>query len=126
MKILVADKLSQVGIDWLKEQSDVEVAVQAGLSPPELAKIVGEYDGMIIRSGVKVTAEVLASPGKLKGIARAGVGVDNVDVPLATAKGIIVMNTPGGNTVSTAELALTLMLALSRKIALANASLRGG
>jgi D-3-phosphoglycerate dehydrogenase len=126
MKILVADKLSQVGIDWLKEQSDVEVAVQAGLSPVELAKIVGEYDGMIIRSGVKVTAEVLASPGKLKGIARAGVGVDNVDVPLATAKGIIVMNTPGGNTLSTAELTLALMMALSRKVAPANASLRSG
>jgi len=126
MKILVADKLSQVGIDWLREQSDVEVTIQPGLKPPELAKIVGEHDGMIIRSGVKVTAEVLADPGRLRGIARAGVGVDNVDVPLATAKGVIVMNTPGGNTVSTAELTLALMMALSRKVAPANASLRGG
>ncbi|HUS46819.1 MAG TPA: phosphoglycerate dehydrogenase [Phycisphaerae bacterium] len=126
MKILVADKLSQVGIDWLKEQRDVEVTVEAGLSPAELAKIVGDYDGMIIRSGVKVTGEVLARPGRLRCVARAGVGVDNVDVPLATAKGIMVMNTPGGNTISTAELTVALMMALSRKIPPANASLRAG
>ena len=126
MKVLIADKLSKVGLDWLKNQNDVEMDIKPGLPPAELAKIVGEYDGMIIRSGVKVTAEVLANPGKLKCIARAGVGVDNVDVPVATAKGIIVMNTPGGNTLSTAELALALMLALSRKIAPANASLRSG
>jgi len=126
MKVLIADKLSNVGIDWLKEQADVEVDVQAGLPPDQLARIVGDYDGMIIRSGVKVTAEVLAEPGRLKCIARAGVGVDNVDVPVATARGIIVMNTPGGNTTSTAELTWALMLALSRKIAPANASLRGG
>jgi len=126
MKILVADKLSQTGLDWLQQQQDVEVVVKPGLSPSELAKIIADYDGMIIRSGVKVTAEVLASPGKLRCIARAGVGVDNVDVPLATAKGIIVMNTPGGNTLSAAELTLALMMALSRKIAPANASLRSG
>ncbi len=126
MKVLIADKLSKTGIDWLESQEDVEVEVKPGLPPAELAKIVGEFDGMIIRSGVKVTAEVFAEPGNLKCIARAGVGVDNVDVPQATQKGIIVMNTPGGNTVSTAELALTLMQALSRKIAPANASLRSG
>ncbi|MHC4982496.1 MAG: phosphoglycerate dehydrogenase [Planctomycetota bacterium] len=126
MKILVADKLSEVGVQWLKKEQDVEVTVKPGPPPAELAKIVADYDGMIIRSGVKVTAEVLAEPGKLRCIARAGVGVDNVDVPLATAKGIIVMNTPGGNTISTAELTLTLMLALSRKVAPANASLRSG
>ncbi|HOF19056.1 MAG TPA: hydroxyacid dehydrogenase, partial [Phycisphaerae bacterium] len=126
IKMLVADKLSKVGIEWLEAQDDVEVTVKAGLPPEELAKIVGEYDGMIIRSGVKVTADVLASPGRLKGIARAGVGVDNVDVPVATAKGIIVMNTPGGNMLATAELTMTLMLALSRKISPANASLKAG
>ncbi len=126
MKILIADKLSQVGIDWLNEQADVAVDIKPGLPPEELAKIVGQYDGMIIRSGVKVTEQVLASPGKLRGIARAGVGVDNIDVPLATSKGIIVMNTPGGNTLSTAELAVALMLSLSRKIAPANASMRAG
>jgi len=126
IKVLVADKLSEVGLDWLKKQEDVELTSKPGLKADELAKIVGEYDGMIIRSGVKVTAEVLASPGRLKCIARAGVGVDNVDVPVATQKGIIVMNTPGGNTLSTAELALSLMLALSRKIAPASASLKEG
>ena len=126
IKVLIADKLSPVGIEWLKQQEGVEVSVQPGLSPEELAKVVPEYNGMIVRSGAKVTAEVLAEPGELKCIARAGVGVDNIDVPVATAKGIIVMNTPGGNTVSTAELALTLMMALSRKVAPANASLKSG
>ena len=126
MKILIADKLSKVGVEWLQKQDDVEVSVQPGLKPEELAKIVGEYDGMIIRSGVKVTAEVLAEPGKLRGIARAGVGVDNIDVPTATAKGVVVMNTPGGNTLATAELTMSLILGLSRKIAPANASLKGG
>ncbi len=126
MKILIADKLSQVGIDWLESQKDVELEIKPGLSPEELAEIVGDFDGMIIRSGAKVTADVLAKSGKLRGIARAGVGVDNIDVPVATAKGVIVMNTPGGNTLSTAELALTLMMALSRKISPANASLRSG
>jgi D-3-phosphoglycerate dehydrogenase len=126
MKILIADKLSQVGIDFLKKQPDVEVDIKPGLKPEELAKIVGAYDGMIIRSGVKITAEVMANPGHLKCIARAGVGVDNVDVPVATGKGIIVMNTPGGNTLATAELTMTLMLALSRKISPANASLKSG
>jgi D-3-phosphoglycerate dehydrogenase len=126
MRVLIADKLSQVGLDWLKQQKDVEVDVKPGLKGEELAKIVGQYDGMIIRSGVKITAEVMANPGKLKCIARAGVGVDNVDVPVATGKGIIVMNTPGGNTLATAELTMTLMLALSRKVSPANASLKSG
>ncbi len=126
MKVLIADKLSEVGIDWLEKQNDVEVNVKPGLSPEELAKIIGDYEGMIIRSGAKVTAEVLASPGRLECIARAGVGVDNIDVPTATAKGIIVMNTPGGNTASTAELTWALMLAMSRRIVPANVSLAGG
>ena len=126
MKVLIADKLSQVGVDWLQKQEDVETTVKPGLSPEQLAEIVGEYDGMIIRSGAKVAEQVLADPGQLKCIARAGVGVDNVDVGVATAKGIIVMNTPGGNTLSTAELALALLMSLSRKIAPANASLRSG
>ncbi len=125
-KVLIADKLSAVGIDWLKSQPDVEIDNKPGLSPEELVKTVKDYDGMIIRSGAKVTAAVLEDPGRLKVIARAGVGVDNVDVPVATAKGVIVMNTPGGNTVSTAELALTLMMALSRKISPASASLEAG
>jgi len=126
MKVLIADKLSPAGVEWLERQPDVDVDVKPGPAPEELAGIVGEYDGMIIRSGVKVTADVLAESGRLQCIARAGVGVDNVDVETATAKGIIVMNTPGGNTISTAELTWALMLALSRKIVPANVSLTGG
>ena len=126
MKILIADGLSKVGLDYLSRQKDVQLDNKPGLPPAELAKIIGEYDGVIIRSGVKITAETLANTGRLRCIARAGVGVDNVDVPAATAKGIIVMNTPGGNTLSTAELTVTLMLALSRKIVQANTSLRAG
>jgi len=126
MKVLIADKLSEAGIDWLRSQQDVEVEVRPGLAPEELAKIVGEFDAMIVRSAVKVNAQVLAEPGRLRCVARAGVGVDNIDVPLATQKGIIVMNTPGGNTLSTAELTVALMLGLSRKIAPANASLKAG
>jgi len=126
MKILVSDKLSDVGLAYLREQDDVELTYTPGMPPETLAEEVGSYDGIIIRSGTKLTAEVLAGAGNLKGIARAGVGVDNIDVPAATAQGVIVMNTPGGNTVSTGELALTLMLALSRKIVLAADSLREG
>ena len=73
-KVLIADKLSQAGIDWLEQQDDVEVDVKRGLPPEELARIVGQYHGMIVRSGVKVTAEVLDTPGELKVVARAGVG----------------------------------------------------
>jgi len=125
MKVLVADKLSQCGLDYLAEQG-VEYEQKTGLSPEQLAEIIGQYDGIIIRSGAKLTADVLAQSGNLKAVARAGVGVDNVDLPTATSRGVIVMNTPGGNTVSTAELALTLMMALSRKIAPAAASLGEG
>ena len=126
IKILVADKLSKVGLNWLAAQEDVETAIHAGLTPEALTEIIGDYDGVIIRSGVKITDQVLVKSGRLKGIARAGVGVDNVDVPSATQRGIIVMNTPDGNTLSTAELTWALILGLSRKIGLANASLRSG
>lgn len=126
MKILIADKLSQIGLDYLQRQKDVQIDIRPGLKPDELAKVIGDYDGVIIRSGAKITPEVLKDSRNLKAIARAGVGVDNVDLPTATAKGIIVMNTPGGNTISTAELALTLMMALSRKIVPAAVSLRDG
>jgi D-3-phosphoglycerate dehydrogenase / 2-oxoglutarate reductase len=125
MKLLVADKLSEAGLAYLREQK-VDFDNKPGLPPEELKAIIGNYDGVIIRSGAKITADTLANPGKLRAIARAGVGVDNVDVPAATAKGVIVMNTPAGNTISTAELTLTLMLALSRKIVPAAVSLSAG
>jgi len=126
MKILAADKLSDVGLDWLASQDDVEVDSRPGLSAAKLGEIIGEYDGLIVRSGAKVTAAVLARANKLRGIARAGVGVDNIDVSVATARGVLVMNTPDGNTVATAELTMTLMMALTRKVAPASASLKGG
>jgi D-3-phosphoglycerate dehydrogenase len=126
LRILISDKLAQEGIDLLKSMADVEPVVRTGLPEDELIKIIGDYDGLIIRSATKVTAKVLANPGKLKGIARAGVGVDNVDIPAATKKGILVMNTPGGNTLSAAEHTMALMLALSRHVVPACNSLKGG
>ncbi len=126
IKILITDKLAQEGIDLLKTIDGVEPVVKTGISEDELASIIGDHDGLIIRSGTQVTAKVLANPGKLKGIARAGVGVDNIDVPEATKKGILVMNTPGGNTLSAAEHTLALMLGLSRNIAPACQSLKEG
>jgi len=91
IKILITDKLAQEGIDLLNSQDGVEAVVKTGISEDELAQIIGEHDGLIIRSGTKVTAKVLSNPGKLKGIARAGVGVDNIDIPEATRKGILVI-----------------------------------
>ncbi|MFA6426690.1 MAG: hydroxyacid dehydrogenase, partial [Phycisphaerae bacterium] len=125
-KILISDKLAKEGIDLLKTMEGVEPVVKTGISEDELAQIIGEYDGLIIRSATQVTAKVLAKPGKLKGIARAGVGIDNVDVPTATRKGILVMNTPGGNTLSAAEHTMALMLAMSRNVVPACNSLKAG
>jgi D-3-phosphoglycerate dehydrogenase len=126
IKVLITDKLAQEGIDLLNSMEGVEAVVKTGISEDELAKIIGEHDGLIIRSATKVTAKVLANPGKLKGIARAGVGVDNVDVPEATRKGILVMNTPGGNTLSAAEHTMALILAMSRNVVPACNSLKTG
>lgn len=126
IKILVTDKLAKEGLDWLKSQDDVQLTEKTGISEDELASIIGEYDGLIIRSGSKVTAKVLANSGRLKGIARAGVGIDNVDVPVATQKGVIVMNTPDGNTISAAEHTIALMMAAARFVPQAHISLTGG
>ncbi|MHC4508846.1 MAG: phosphoglycerate dehydrogenase [Planctomycetota bacterium] len=126
IKILITDKLAQEGIDLLNGMEGVEAVVKTGISEDELAQIIGEHEGLIIRSGTKVTANVLANPGNLKGIARAGVGVDNIDIPEATRKGILVMNTPGGNTLSAAEHTMALILAMSRNIVPACNSLKGG
>lgn len=126
IKILITDKLAQEGIDLLSSIEGVEPVVKTGISEDELASIIGEYDGLIIRSGTQVTAKVLENSGKLKGIARAGVGVDNIDVAEATKKGVLVMNTPGGNTLSAAEHTMALMLGLSRNVAPACQSLKEG
>jgi D-3-phosphoglycerate dehydrogenase len=126
IKVLITDKLAQEGIDLLNSMDGVEAVVKTGISEDELAKIIGEHDGLIVRSGTKVTAKVLANPGKLKGVARAGVGIDNIDVPAATRKGVLVMNTPGGNTLSAAEHTMALMLSMSRNVVPACNSLKGG
>ena len=126
MKILISDKLAQEGIDILKAVDGFEVDCQYGLKPEELKKIIKDYDALIIRSGTKATADILAAADKLKVIGRAGVGLDNVDLKAATQKGIVAMNTPAGNTTSTAEQTMSLILALSRNIPQACASLKSG
>ena len=124
-KILVGDKLADEGLEFLK-QSGIDFDVKVGLKEDELAAAVGAYDALIVRSGAKVTAKVLEKPGNLKAIARAGVGVDNIDLEAATAKGILVLNTAEASTLSTAEHALALMMSLARKIPAAHAHLRSG
>lgn len=125
MKILVADKLAEDGLAYLNS-SGFAYDVKIGLTEDELAAAVPEYDALIVRSGAKVTSRVLQNPGKLRAIARAGVGVDNIDLEVATQKGILVMNTAAASTISTAEHALALMMSLARKIPQAHAALTSG
>src|SRR5277367_2700155 len=125
MRILVADKLAEEGLEFLK-QTGIDFEVKVGLKEDELAAAVGAFDALIVRSGAKVTAKVLANPGNLKAIARAGVGVDNIDLEAATAKGILVLNTAEASTLSTAEHALALMMSLARKIPQAHAHVKSG
>src|SRR5437773_11820317 len=125
MRILVADKLADEGLDFLK-QTGIEFDTKVGLKEDELASAVGAYDALIVRSGAKVTAKVLENPGQLKAIARAGVGVDNIDLDAATAKGVLVLNTAEASTLSTAEHALALMMALARKIPQADVHVKSG
>jgi D-3-phosphoglycerate dehydrogenase / 2-oxoglutarate reductase len=124
-RVLIADKLSPAAVAIFKERG-VAADSKTGLSKDELLKIIGDYDGLAIRSATKVTAEVIKAAKKLKVIGRAGIGVDNVDIPAATAAGIIVMNTPFGNSITTAEHAIALMMALARDIPAANASTHAG
>jgi D-3-phosphoglycerate dehydrogenase / 2-oxoglutarate reductase len=127
MKILVADKLAEEGLDLLKK-SGVAFDVKLGLTEDELASAIGNYDAMIVRSKPDKASisKALQNPGKLKAIARAGVGVDNIDLPAATSKGILVMNTAEASTLSTAEHALALMMSLARKIPAAHHGLTSG
>ena len=124
MKVLVSDSLAEEGVKRLESGADVDVITN--LSPEELIQKIGEYDALVIRSGTKVTADVIKAADRLKVIGRAGVGIDNVDVEAATKKGIIVLNTPGGNTISAAEHTIAMMLALARNIPQANAALHKG
>jgi D-3-phosphoglycerate dehydrogenase len=124
-KVLISDKLSPQAIEIFKDRG-VEVDVKTGLSEEELLKIIGDYDGLAIRSATKVNTKVLEAAKNLKVVGRAGIGVDNVDVKAATARGVIVMNTPFGNSVTTAEHALSLMMSLARQIPVANQSTHDG
>ncbi|MEI7669575.1 MAG: phosphoglycerate dehydrogenase, partial [Pseudomonadota bacterium] len=124
-KVLIADKLSPQAIEVFK-QNKVDVDVKTGLTPEELLKIIHEYDGIAIRSATKVTAKVLEAGKKLRVVGRAGIGVDNVDVKAATSAGVVVMNTPFGNSVTTAEHAISLMMSLARQIPVANSSTHAG
>lgn len=124
-RVFISDKLSLGGVELLK-QAGFEVDNRPGLKGAEHAEVMRAADGMIVRSETKVTAEMLENPGKLKAIVRAGVGVDTIDVAAATRKGLIVMNTPGGNTISTAEQTVALMMALARHIPTADATLHAG
>jgi D-3-phosphoglycerate dehydrogenase len=125
LKILVADELAKEGLELLKS-SGISFDVKVGLKEDQLAAEVPNYDALIVRSGAKVTAKVLENPGKLKVIARAGVGVDNIHLPTATAKGVLVLNTAAASTLSTAEHALALMFALARKIPAAHVHVSSG
>ena len=126
MKLLISDSLSEEGLKILKEAKGFEVDVYKSLKPEELLQKIKEYDGLIVRSASKVTREVIEKAQKLRVIGRAGVGLDNVDVEAASERGIIVMNAPEGNTISTAEHTMSLLLSLSRNIPQATASLRQG
>ena len=126
IKVLIADHLSEDGIALLKNEPGLSVDVKTGLSPKDLAQIIGPYEGLVVRSSTKVTAEVIEKADHLKVIGRAGVGLDNVDAEAATKRGIIVMNVPAGNTISTAEHTMSMILALARRIPQADAHLRAG
>ena len=124
MKVLAADGISPKGIELL--QKEFEVDVRDKISAEELLEIIPQYDALMVRSASKVTAEVINRAEKLKIIGRAGVGVDNIDIPAATAKGIIVINSPGGNTIAATEHTMAMMLAMSRNIPIANETMQKG
>src|SRR5947208_2547084 len=124
-KVLIADSISQRGIDELSRDNALDVTIKTGLSEKELVDLVPQFIALVVRSQTKVTGNVLNAGAQLRVIGRAGVGVDNVDVETATRRGIIVLNAPGGNTVSTAEHAFSLLLSVARKIPQADANIRG-
>jgi D-3-phosphoglycerate dehydrogenase len=124
-RVLIADKLESAGVELL-QSAGLGVETRLGLKGDELAAALREFDACIVRSQPKITAECLENPGKLRAIARAGVGVDNIDVPAATRKGVVVMNTPGGNSVSAAEHTIALLLALARRVSAADATVKAG
>src|SRR5687768_4686164 len=125
-KILIADSISPRGIEELGRDGALEVSTQTGLSEERLVEIIPEFSGVVVRSQTKITTAIINAGARLRVIGRAGVGIDNVDVDAATKRGVIVMNAPGGNTISTAEHAFSLILCAARKIPQADSLLRGG
>ncbi|OIP44455.1 MAG: phosphoglycerate dehydrogenase [Deltaproteobacteria bacterium CG23_combo_of_CG06-09_8_20_14_all_60_8] len=125
MKVLISDNLESIGAEILRE-AGLEVDINTGLPPEELKKIIAAYDGLVIRSATKVNAEIIALADNLKVVGRAGIGLDNVDVPAASKRGIIVMNAPDGNATTAAEHAISMMMALTRNIPQATASMKAG
>jgi len=124
-KVLIADELSVHAVAIFRQRG-VDVDVRTGLKAPELKSAIADYDGLAVRSSSKVTAEILAAAPKLKVVGRAGIGVDNIDVPAATQRGVVVMNTPHGNSITTAEHAIAMMFALARQIPQADKSTQAG
>ncbi len=125
-KVLISDSVAAECAEILKRTGQIEVDIKTGLPPEELEKIIGGYDGLVVRSATKVKKNIIDKAANLKVVGRAGSGVDNIDVPAATDAGIVVLNTPGGNTISTAEHAFSLMMALSRNIAQGDRSIKEG
>jgi len=125
MKVLISDNLSQTGVDIL-EKAGLEVDVNTGLAPEDLKAIIGDYDGLVIRSATQVTVSLLEAAHKLKVVGRAGIGLDNVDIPAASQRGIVVMNAPDGNATTAAEHAIAMMMALSRNIPRACQTMKEG
>src|ERR1700753_3722342 len=124
-KVLISDDLSPRAVEIFQERG-VDVDMKVGLKPDQLKEIIGDYDGLAIRSATKVTKEILEAAHALKVVGRAGIGVDNVDIPAATARGVVVMNTPFGNSITTAEHAIAMMFALARQIPSADVSTQAG
>src|SRR5271167_1545316 len=124
-KVLISDKLSPAAVAIFRNRG-IEVDLKPGLSPADLRAIIGDYDGLAIRSATKVTKELLQATTRLKVVGRAGIGVDNVDIRSATTRGVVVMNTPHGNTITTAEHAIAMMFALAREIPEASTSTKAG
>ena len=126
MKILVSDDLESVGVELFRKETDFAVDVKTGLSPDAIKGIISGYDALVVRSGTRVTEDLLEAATRLKVVGRAGIGLDNVDIPAATRRGVVVMNTPGGNVVTTAEHTIAMILALSRNIPRGTSSLKSG
>jgi len=126
MKVLVSDVLGDIGIKMFQEEPGIEVDVNTGLTPAELKSIIGQYEALVIRSATRVTEDILDAAGNLKVVGRAGIGLDNVDIPAATKRGVVVMNTPTGNVVTTAEHTIAMMMALTRNIPWGTSTLKAG